>query len=144
MSATAGIIADGAFPNAAIPAGSDNTPAPTILFTRLNVRADIVPSPPELLPSLGFSIAAEAAAILSLDPPARTFNGITLDVFISFTAGTLFAGANAEAPAAIARNAIIALLLNTAMFTYLYRLLNLVSLLKVRLMNECYVQSTAV
>ncbi len=137
MSATAGIIADGAFPNAAIPAGSDNTPAPTILFTRLNVRADIVPSPPELLPSLGFSIAAEAAAILSLDPPV-TFNGITLDVFISFTAGTVFAGANAEAPAAIARNAIIALLLNTAMFTYLYRLLNLVSLLKVGLMNEGY------
>lgn len=46
MSVTAGMTADGALPNAAIPAGRERTPAPTIDFTRLNISLDIVAVPP--------------------------------------------------------------------------------------------------
>jgi hypothetical protein len=37
ISNTAGTIAEGALPNAAIPAGKDSTPAPTMDFTRLKM-----------------------------------------------------------------------------------------------------------
>jgi hypothetical protein len=41
----AGSIADGAFPNDAIPYGNVNTPAPTIDLTKLNISFDIVAVP---------------------------------------------------------------------------------------------------
>jgi hypothetical protein len=46
MSATAGIIPEGALQKEATPAGSDKTPAPTIPFTRLNIEAVDVDVPP--------------------------------------------------------------------------------------------------
>jgi len=47
MRATAGTTADGALANAAMPAGSVNTPAPTIDLTKLNTSCEMVavPSP---------------------------------------------------------------------------------------------------
>jgi len=51
MRVTAGIIADGAFPKAAIPAGRPRIPAPTMLLTRLKVRfvMEALPPPVEVL-----------------------------------------------------------------------------------------------
>ena len=46
MRYTAGITADGEFANAAIPDGRLSTPAPTMFFTRLNMRLCIVAVPP--------------------------------------------------------------------------------------------------
>ncbi len=47
-----------------LPAGKLRTPAPTIDFTKLNMSADIVPSPPDVVfagfPSKGSSISAAA------------------------------------------------------------------------------------
>jgi hypothetical protein len=42
MSMTAGMTALGASPNMAIPAGNDNTPAPTIDLTKLKIKLGIV------------------------------------------------------------------------------------------------------
>jgi hypothetical protein len=42
-------MAEGALPNAAIPAGKDSTPAPTIDFTRLKISFVIVADPPPTL-----------------------------------------------------------------------------------------------
>ena len=63
MRPAAGMMAEGAFPNAETPAGKLRTPAPTILLTRLNMRADMVPSPPDVFSipsSLGSSMLAAA------------------------------------------------------------------------------------
>ena len=68
----AGIIAEGAFPKEAIPAGRLNTPAPTILFTKLNVRLAMDASPPFVEEDSSFgrgesssmSIDADAAAMM--------------------------------------------------------------------------------
>jgi len=47
MKSTAGYIAEGALPYAAMPAGRLSTPAPTMLFTKLNISLgmDAVPPP---------------------------------------------------------------------------------------------------
>eukprot|EP00978_Attheya_sp_CCMP212_P040958 scaffold229254_cov51-Attheya_sp.AAC.2 len=45
MSTDAGMSADGAFPMAAMPAGRLSTPAPTMLFTRLNTSLGMVAVP---------------------------------------------------------------------------------------------------
>ena len=69
----AGKIADGAFPYTATPQGKLNTPAPTILFTKLNTSFGIVAVPvpetvvvplPPLPPPLGIS-TADAAVVES-------------------------------------------------------------------------------
>jgi hypothetical protein len=54
MNPIAGIIADGAFPYVAIPYGKLNTPAPTILLTKLNISLVIVAVPPLPLVPLGW------------------------------------------------------------------------------------------
>jgi len=48
ISSMAGSTADRALPNAAMPAGRDRTPTPTIAFTRLNTSLGMVAVPPPI------------------------------------------------------------------------------------------------
>ena len=45
MTIMEGIMADGAFPNAAIPAGNDRPPLPTIFLMRLTIKFAMLPLP---------------------------------------------------------------------------------------------------
>lgn len=88
MRNVAGIMAEGALPKAEIPAGRLNTPAPTILLTRLKVRPDM-----DALPPLDEDSSPATAAVMNFSfltrpfPTTRGWDESTLlaSVFNKFT-----------------------------------------------------------
>mmetsp|Transcript_1559 Transcript_1559/g.2653 ORF Transcript_1559/g.2653 Transcript_1559/m.2653 type:complete len:103 (+) Transcript_1559:1313-1621(+) len=63
IKATAGSTAEGAFPNAAIPAGRDSTPAPTIDLTRLKISLGMVAVPVPAVEALLSAAASSSSAM---------------------------------------------------------------------------------